>query len=91
MKGNIFKYITFCESLHEPEADHRGGSMTPGIELFMAMVNSFYQWTIVTKIYVLDVETVPLEHTGADDKAFQLSASLFLKVDSKQHYFLMFC
>ena len=55
------------------------------------MVSSFYQWTIVTKISVLDVEAVPAEHTGHDDNAFQLSTSPFLKVDSKQHYFLMYC
>ena len=92
MTENIFKQLTTCESLHELEADHTGGSRTAktsGMELFVAMVNSFYQCTIVTKISVLDVETVPPEHTGLDDKAFQLSASLFLKVDSKQHYFLM--
>ena len=57
----------------------------------MVMVNSFYQWTIVTKTSVLDVETVPPEHTGLNDKVFQLSASPFLKVDRKQHYFLMSC
>ena len=59
--------------------------------LFVAMVKSFYQQTTVTVILVLDVETVPPEHTGLDDKAFQLSASSFLKVDSKQYYFLMSC
>ena len=59
--------------------------------LFVAMVKSFYQRTTVTMILVLDVETVPPEHTGLDDKAFQLSASSFLKVDSKQYYFLMSC
>ena len=52
------------------------------MEHFVAMVNSFYQWTIVTKISVSDVETVPPGHAGLDDKAFQLSASSFLKVDS---------
>ena len=55
------------------------------------MVNSFYQWNIVTKISVLDNETVPPKYTGLDDKAFQLSASPFLKVDSMQYYFLMPC
>ena len=55
------------------------------------MVNSLYQWTIVKKISVANVETVPPEHTGLDDKAFQLSASPCLKVDSKQHYFLKSC
>ena len=55
----------------------------------MAMVNKFYQWTIVSKTFVLDVETVPPEHTGLDDKVFQLSASPFPKTDSKQHYFLI--
>ena len=40
---------------------------------------------------VLDVETVPPEHTGLDDKAFWLSTTPFLKVDSKQDYFLMSC
>ena len=54
-------------------------------------VNSFYQWTIVTKFSVFDVETVPPEHTGLDDRPFQLSASCFLKVDSKQDCFLMSC
>ena len=60
------------------------------------MVNSFYQWTIVTKFSVLDVETahppiIPPEHKGLDDKAFQLSVSPFVKVDSKQDFFLMCC
>ena len=67
------------------ETDYREGSRTAktsGIELFIAMVSNFYQWTIVTKIS---------EHTGFDDKAFQLSASPFLKVGSKQHCFLMLC
>ena len=59
------------------------------MELFVAMVNKFYQWTIVSKTFVLDVETVPPEHTGLDDKVFQLSASPFPKIDSKQHYFLI--
>ena len=63
--------------------------MTSSMELFVAVVNSFYQWTIVIKISVLDVETVPPEQTALNDKAFQLSISPFLKVDSKQHYFLM--
>ena len=36
-------------------------------------------------------QSPPPEHTGLDDKAFQLSASPFLKVHSKQHYFLMSC
>ena len=49
-----------------------------GMVLFATMVNSFYQWTIVTKISVLNVETVPPEHTGFDDKAFQRSTSSFL-------------
>ena len=84
MKGNIL--IAYNpESLHELDADHRGGSRTAktsDMEHFVAMVNSFYQWTIVTKISVSDVETVPPGHAGLDDKAFQLSASSFLKVDS---------
>ena len=53
MKRNICKQLTTCESLCELEPDHRGGSgtaKTSGMELFVAMVNSFYQWTIVTKI-----------------------------------------
>ena len=61
MKGNIFKWLATCESLHELEADHFGESRTAkisGMELFVAMVNSFYQWTIVTKISVLDVNGV---------------------------------
>ena len=73
MKGNTFKWLTTCESLHELEADHRGGSRTAktsGMELLVEMVNSLYQWTIATKFSVLDVETVPPEHTGLDDKAF---------------------
>ena len=83
-----------CESSHEIGADHRGGSRTAktsGMELLVAMVNSFNQRTIVTKISVIDVETVPPEHIRFDDKAFQLSANPFFKVDSKQHYFLMTC
>ena len=40
------------------------------MELLVEMVNSLYQWTIVTKFSVLDVETVPPEHAGLDDKAF---------------------
>ena len=94
MKGITFKQLTTCESLHELEADHKGGSRTAktsDMELLVEMVNSLYQWTIATKFSVLDVETVPLEHTGLDDKAFQLSESPFLKVDSKQDYFLMSC
>ena len=90
MKGNIFKQLITCESLHELEADHRDGSRTAktsGMELIVEMANSFYQWTIVTKFSVSDVETVSPEHTGLDDKAFQLSLSSFLKVDSKQDYF----
>ena len=86
MKRNPFKQLNTCESLHELEEDHRGGSRAAkasGMELFVEMANSFYQWTIVTKFSALDVETVPPEHTGLDDKAFQLSASTFLKVDSK--------
>ena len=55
------------------------------------MVNSYYQWTIVTKISVLVVETVLPEHTGLDDEIFQLSTSPFLKVDSNQRYILMYC
>ena len=64
--------MTTCESLHELEADHRGGSrtaMTSGMDLLLEMVNSLYQWTIATKFSVLDVKTVPPEHTGLDDKA----------------------
>ena len=94
MKENIFKELTTSESPQELEADHRGGSRTAktsGMDLFVAMANSLYQWTIVTKISALDVETVPPEHTGPYYKAFQLSASPFLKIDSKQHYFLMSC
>ena len=34
------------------------------------MLHYCYQWTIATKFSVLDVETVPPEHTGLDDKAF---------------------
>ena len=94
MKGNTFKQLTTCKSLHELETDDRGGSRTAktsGMELLIEIVNSFCQWTIVTKFSVLDVETVPLKHTGLDDKYFQLSASPFLKVDSKKDYFLMSC
>ena len=94
IKGNIFKWLTTCKCLPELETDHRGGSRTAttsGLELLVGMVNSFYQWTIVTKISVFDVETVRSEHTGLGDKAFQLSASPFLKVDNKQYYFLMSC
>ena len=94
MKENTFKQFTTCESLHELEADYRGGSRTAetsGMELLVEMVNSLHQWTIATNFSVLDVETVLPEHTGLDDKAFQLSASPFLKVDSKQDYFLMSC
>ena len=40
------------------------------MELLVEIVNSLYQWTIATKFSVLDVETVPPEHTGFDDKAF---------------------
>ena len=61
------------ESLHELEANHRGGSRTAktsGMELLVEMVNSFYQWTILTNFSVLDVEGVPHEHTGLDDKSF---------------------
>ena len=68
------------------EADHRGENATittSGMELFLTIVNNFYQGTFVTKISVLDVGTVPHEHTGLDDKVFKLSASPFLKVDSK--------
>ena len=46
MKGNLFKQLTTCESPHELEADHRSGSRTAkasGMELFVSMVNSFYQ------------------------------------------------
>ena len=71
-----------------------GGSrtaMTSGMELLVEMVNSFYQWTIVTKFFFLDVEIVPPEHTALDDKAFKLSASHLLKVDSKQDSFIMSC
>ena len=94
MKGNTSKQLTTRESLHELEADQRGGSRTPktsGMELLVEMVNSLNQWTIATKSSVLDVERVPPEHTRLDDKAFQLSASAFFKVDSKQDYFLMSC
>ena len=72
MKNKLF-FCTTCESLHELEADHRGGSrtaMTSGTELLVEIVNSFYQWTIVTKFSVSDVGTVPPEYTGLDDKAF---------------------
>ena len=72
MKGNTFKQLTTCKSLHELEADHRGGSRTAktsDMELLVEMVNSLYQWIIGTKFPVLDVETVPPEHTGIDDKA----------------------
>ena len=81
-----------CESLPELEAGHRGGSRTAttsGMELFVAIVSSFHQWTIGTKTSVLDVETT-LGHPGLD-MAFQLSANPFIKVDSKHHYFLMSC
>ena len=61
------------------------------MKLFVAMVNSLYLRTIVTKIIVLDVETVPPKPTGLDDKDFQLPTSPFLKADSKQYYFLMSC
>ena len=94
MKGNIFKQLATCKFLPELEGHYRGGYMTATtscMELFVAMVNSFYQWTFVTKASVLDVETVPPKHTGSDDKVFQFSTSPFLKVDSKQHYFLMSC
>ena len=70
------------ESLHELEDDYRGESgtaKTSGMELFVAMLNSFYQWTVVTKISVLGVETVPPEHTGLNDQVFQPSASPFSK------------
>ena len=94
MKGNTFKQLTTCESLHELEADHRGGSRTAktsGMELLVEMVNTLYHWTIATKFSVMDAETVPFEHTGLDHKAFQLSESPFLKVHGKQDYFLMSC
>ena len=68
MKGNTFKWLTTCESLHELEADHSGGSRTAktsGTELLLEMVNSLYQWTIATEFSVLDVETVPLEHSSS--------------------------
>ena len=46
MKNKLF-FFTTCESLHELEADHRGGSRTAktsGTELLVEIVNSFYQW-----------------------------------------------
>ena len=52
----------YCKSLLQLEVEHRGGSrtaVTSAVELFVAMVNSFYQWNIVMKISILDVETVP--------------------------------
>ena len=55
MKGNTFKWLTTCESLHELEADHSGGSRTAktsGMELLVEMVNSLYKWTIATKFSV---------------------------------------
>ena len=73
MKGNTFKQLTTCKSLHELEAYHRGESRaakTSDMELLVEMVNSLYQWIIGTKFSVLNVETVPPEHTGLDDKAF---------------------
>ena len=82
MKGNIFKKPTTCESLHELEADHRGGSRTAktsGMELFVAMVSSFYQWTIVTKVSVVDVETVTPEHKGLMIRHFSILQALFSK------------
>ena len=68
MKGNTFKWLTTCESLHELEADHSGGSRTAktsGMELLLEMVKCLYQWTIATEFSVLDVETVPLEHSSS--------------------------
>ena len=61
MKGNIFKYLTTRDSLHQIKAYNRGCSRTAetyGMNLFVAIVNSFYQLTIVTKTSVLDVKTV---------------------------------
>ena len=40
------------------------------MELFVAMVNSFYQSSIITKTSALDVETFRPDHTGLDDQAF---------------------
>ena len=50
MKVNTFK--STCESLHELEADHRGGSKTAktsGMELLVELVDTLYKWTIATK------------------------------------------
>ena len=61
MKGNIFKGAYHFRISPLTRSDHRGASRTAtasGMELFVAIVNSFYQWTIVTKTLVLDVETV---------------------------------
>ena len=57
--------------------------------------SSLWQWLIASTIglllqrSVLDVETVASEYTGLDYKAFQFSASPFLKVYSKQHYLML--
>ena len=73
MKGNTFKKLTTCESLHELEAGYRGKSRATkksGMELLIEMVYSLYQLTIAINFSVLDVEAVPSEHTVLDDKAF---------------------
>ena len=49
------------------EADNRGENTTittSGMELFLTIVNNFYQGTFVTKISVLDVDIVPLNVQG---------------------------
>ena len=58
------------------EANHRDESRTAatsGMELFVAIVNSFYYFTIVTNNSVLDVEAVlspPLDTQGMMIKRF---------------------
>ena len=50
--------------------------MKSGMELFVAMMNSFYQWTIVTKISVVDVETVPPPFGNTQGLMIKLSSFL---------------
>ena len=95
MKENIFKYLTTWESLYELKADNRGWSRTTtmsGVELFVAIVNSFYQVTTIQRplSWMYSSKSVP-EYPGLDDKAFQLSISYFLKVDNKHYYFFISC
>ena len=81
-----------CESLAELEADHRGRYGTPttfGMELFLALVNSFNRLAVVTKISVLDVETVP--SPPLDTQGLMIRLFSFLKVDSKHHFFFILC